>query len=182
MISAILLAAGESKRMKGENKLSKKIQNVPLIKHSIKNILNSSIDEIIIVLGHESEIIEKLINKNKKIKIVYNKNFKSGISSSIKLGLKKLSNKTEAFFICLGDMPMVNYYNRILFYYRSNLKFEKKMKINKDKINIIIPTFNGKQSNPILFTNSMKKKIMKIKGDVGAKNILKLNKKKNIKC
>ena len=52
------------------------------------------------------------------------------------------------------------------------------MKINKDKINIIIPTFNGKQSNPILFTNSMKKKIMKIKFDVGAKNILKLNKKK----
>ena len=61
MISAILLAAGQSKRMVNENKLTKKIQNVPLIKHSVKNILASSINELIIVLGHQKEIIEKII-------------------------------------------------------------------------------------------------------------------------
>ena len=48
MISAILLAAGQSKRMKGENKLTKKIQGIPLIKLSVKNILASSINELII--------------------------------------------------------------------------------------------------------------------------------------
>ena len=52
MISAILLAAGKSKRMNGENKLTKKIQGIPLIKHSVKNILASSVDELIIVLGY----------------------------------------------------------------------------------------------------------------------------------
>ena len=57
MISAILLAAGQSKRMSGENKLSKEIQGTPLIKLSVKNILASSIDELIIVLGHQKEII-----------------------------------------------------------------------------------------------------------------------------
>ena len=50
MISAILLAAGQSKRMGGENKLTKKIQDVPLIKHSVKNILAAPIDELIIGL------------------------------------------------------------------------------------------------------------------------------------
>ena len=73
MISAILLAAGQSKRMDGENKLKKKIQGVPLIKHSVKNILVSSIDELIIVLGYQKEIVEKTINKHEKIKIVFNK-------------------------------------------------------------------------------------------------------------
>ena len=48
MISAILLAAGQSKRMGGENKLTKEIQGTPVIKHSVKNILASSIDELII--------------------------------------------------------------------------------------------------------------------------------------
>ena len=72
MISAILLAAGQSKRMNGENKLTKKIQDIPLIKHSVKNILSSSIDELIVVLGYQKEIIKKLIGKNKKIKIVFN--------------------------------------------------------------------------------------------------------------
>ena len=99
MISAILLAAGQSKRMNGENKLTKKIQGIPLIKHSVKNILASSIDELIVVLGYQKEIIEKLIDKNEKINLVFNKDFESGMASSIKTGLNNLPVKTEAFFI-----------------------------------------------------------------------------------
>jgi molybdenum cofactor cytidylyltransferase len=87
VISAILLAAGQSKRMDGENKLTKEIQDVPLIKYSVKNILASSINELIVVLGHQKEIIEKLIDKNEKIKCVFNKNFENGMASSIKTGL-----------------------------------------------------------------------------------------------
>ena len=67
MISAILLAAGQSKRMNGENKLIKKINGEPLIKHSVTNILESSIDELIIVTGYQNKILEKVIGKNKKI-------------------------------------------------------------------------------------------------------------------
>ena len=166
MISAILLAAGQSKRMNGENKLTKEIQGTPLIKHSVKNILASSIDELIVVLGHQKETIEKLVNKNEKIKFVFNKDFESGIASSIKTGLNNLSEKTEAFFICLGDMPMVNLniYNQLI------------KSINKKEI--IVPTYKGQQGNPVLFAKSMKEKIINISGDVGAKKILELNKDK----
>ena len=108
MISSILLAAGQSLRMKGENKLVKEIYGVPLIKYAVKNILGSSVDELIIVLGYEKEIIEKIIEDNKKIKIIYNKDFKNGISSSIKTGLSHISKKSDAFFISLGDMPSIN--------------------------------------------------------------------------
>ena len=166
MISAILLAAGQSKRMNGVNKLTKEIQGIPLIKLSVKNILASSINELIIILGHQKEIIEKLIDKNEKIKFVFNKNFESGMASSIKTGLNNLSEKTEAFFICLGDMPMVSHdiYNQLI-----------KSKDNKE---IIVPTYKGQQGNPILFAKSMKEKIMDIAGDIGAKKILELNKDK----
>ena len=166
MISAILLAAGQSKRMNGENKLTKEIQGIPLIKYSVKNILDSSIDELIVVLGHQKEIIEKLIERNEKIKLVFNQNFKSGMASSIKAGLNCLSEKTDAFFVCLGDMPMVNsdVYNQII-----------KSKGQKE---IIVPTYEKQQGNPVLFAKSMKEKIMDISGDVGAKKILELNKEK----
>ena len=166
MISAILLAAGQSKRMDGENKLTKEIQGVPLIKHSVKNILASSINELIIVVGHQKEIIEKLIDKNEKIKFVFNKDFESGIASSIKAGLNHLSNNTETFFICLGDMPMINQevYNQLI---RSRNNNE-----------IIVPTYKGQQGNPVLFSKSVKEKIMTIQGDVGAKRILELNEDK----
>ena len=169
MISAILLAAGQSKRMNGENKLTKEIQGIPLIKLSVKNILASSINELIIVLGHQKEIIEKLIDKNEKIKFVFNKNFESGMASSIKTGLNNLSEKTEAFFICLGDMPMINQdvYNQLI-----------KSRNNKE---IIVPTYKGQQGNPILFSKSMKSIIISIEGDIGAKKILEQNKDKILK-
>jgi molybdenum cofactor cytidylyltransferase len=166
MISAILLAGGQSKRMKGENKLTKKIHGIPLINHSIKNILSSSINELIIVLGYEKEVIKKIIKNNDKIKFVFNKNFKTGMASSIIAGLKKISKKNEAFFICLGDMPYIKseIYNHLI--------------NSRNTKDIAVPIYNGTQGNPVLFANSMKKNIMTIKGDVGAKKILNLNKNK----
>ena len=166
MISAILLAAGQSKRMDGENKLAKEIQSIPLIKHSVKNILFSSVDELIVVLGYQKEIIKKLIDKHEKIKFVFNKDFENGMSSSIKTGLDHLSKNTEAFFICLGDMPMINsdIYNQLI--------------KSRNQKNIIVPTYNGQQGNPVLFNKLMKEKIMTITGDMGAKKILELNKDK----
>ena len=166
MISSILLAAGQSKRMNGENKLAKEIQGTSLIKHSVQNILDSSVQELIIVLGYQKEIIEKLIDRNEKIKFVLNKNFESGMASSIKAGLNHLSKNTEAFFICLGDMPMINsdIYNQLI-----------KSKDNKE---IIVPTYKGQQGNPVLFDKSMKETVMNITGDIGAKKILELNKDK----
>ena len=163
MISSILLAAGQSKRMNGENKLARKIQGIPLIKHSVKNILFSSIDELIVVLGYQKEIIEKLIDKHKKIKFVFNNDFESGMASSIKAGLNNLSDNSEAFFICLGDMPMVNkkIYNHLISY--------------RKKKDIIVPTYNNIQVNPVLFSKSMRPSIMTINGDIGAKKILELN-------
>ena len=176
MISAILLAAGQSSRMNGENKLSKEIDGIPLIKYAIKNILGSSVDELIIVLGYERKVIESLIDINKKTKIIFNKNFKDGIASSIKAGIGKISKKSDAFFICLGDMPNVNQniYNKLI---KTRSKYNKKLKIEHKK-EIIIPTNQGQKGNPVLFSKFMKDKFKNIEGDFGAKKIIELYEQK----
>ena len=171
MISAILLAAGQSKRMIDENKLVKEFKGIPLIKHSVDNILSSDIDELIIVLGYQKKIIQNILKKNKKIKFAINENFADGMSTSIKIGLDHLSKKSDAFFICLGDMPMINkkIYNHLI-------------KLRKDN-DILVPTYKNKQANPVLFSKFMKTSIMSVTGDFGAKKILNENKSKilNIK-
>ena len=176
MISDIMLAAGQSSRMGGENKLTKNLNGIPLIKYAIKNILGSSINELIIVLGYEKEILEETIGNHKKIKFAYNENFKDGMASSIKIGLNHISQKSEAFFISLGDMPMINQniYNKLI---KSRYKYNKNLKPDLKK-EIFVPTYEGKESNPVLFSIFMKNNIMSISGDVGAKEVLELNKDK----
>ena len=176
MISAILLAAGQSSRMQGQNKLVKKINGIPLIKIVVNSILNSSIDEMVVVLGYEKEIVEKAIGLNRKIKYIYNKDFKTGMASSIKIGINNISKNAEAFFICLGDMPMIkqSVYNKLI---KSRYNHNKKLK-PKDKKEIIIPTHEGKKGNPVLFSKFMINSIISISGDEGAKKIIELNKDK----
>ncbi len=176
MISSILLAAGQSKRMDGENKLCKEIKGIPLIQLSLKGLLGSSIDEIIIVIGHEKEKIKNLIKPNKKIIFAYNKDFRNGMASSIKVGLRHLSSSSEAFFISLADMPKINQniYNKLI---KALRNYNRKLKPIHRK-EIIIPTYENKYGNPILFSKLMKKKIMTIDGEIGAKKIIELNKSK----
>ena len=107
MIKAILLAAGQSKRLKAENKLVKIYKKKHLINHTLNTLHKSKINKVIIVLGYQYKKIKKIIKKNKKNIFVINKNYKNGIASSIKTGLKKISKKDKGFIIVQSDMPFI---------------------------------------------------------------------------
>ena len=134
MIKAILLAAGQSKRLNGENKLIKKFKNKPLINHSLTTLIKSKVKKIIIVLGYQKKEIKKIIKKNKKNVYVTNNKFRLGMSSSIKIGLKKISKKDKGFIIVQSDMPFIKtsiinkIYNSILYKKKivHVLKYKKK--------------------------------------------------------
>ena len=167
MITAILLAAGQSKRLRGENKLTKLFKGKPLINHILFSLIKSKVNKIIIVLGFEHLKIKTKLLKNKKINFVINKNYKKGMSSSIKTGLKKLPKNNKGFLIVLGDMPNITktIINKIC------------LSITRSDKEIILPKFKNRIGNPIGFNISVLDKFKKIKGDVGAKYIVKRLKK-----
>ena len=168
MISAILLAAGQSKRMDGENKLLKKYKKKHLINHILNNLNKSKISKIIVVLGFQRSKVMKILLKNKKVKCIYNKKYKSGMASSIKAGLKKISQKNTGFLIIHADMPLVSTGIINLFC----------LGLNKSNKEIFVPINKKKIGNPIGFKRSMIKILKKIKGDKGAKKIIRRNKHK----
>ena len=168
MITAILLAAGRSKRIKGQNKLSKKFKGKPLINHILKSLIKSKVNRIIIVLGYENKKIKKISLKSKKITFAVNSNYLKGISTSIKCGLKKISKKNIGFLIAHADMPLVS--KTILNALCSALK-------NKNE-EIFIPVYKKRIGNPLAFKYSMIKSLKRIKGDRGAKKLIRSNKSK----
>ena len=107
MITAILLAAGQSKRLRDENKLTKLFKGKPLINHILFSLIKSKVNKIIIVLGFEHLKIKMKLLKSRKIDFVINKNYRKGMSSSIKTGLKKIPKNSKGFLIVLGDMPNI---------------------------------------------------------------------------
>ena len=168
MISSILLAAGQSKRMGGDNKLIKKYNKKYLINHIIGTLIKSKVNKIIVVLGFQKSKVRKIIVKNKKINFVFNKNYKSGMASSIKTGLKRISEKSVGFLIVQADMPLIS--KKII----DSLCYA----IRNSNKEIVAPIYKRNMGNPIGFKRSMTRILNKTSGDSGAKKIILGNKKK----
>jgi molybdenum cofactor cytidylyltransferase len=167
VIKAILLAAGQSKRLKSENKLIKLYKKKPLINNSLNALHKSKVNKVIVVLGYQKKELRKLIKKNNKNIFTYNKEYKKGMASSIKVGLRKVNKKDKGFIIVQSDMPFIKSsdINKI---YNS---------IKSKKYLIYVLKYRNKVGNPIGFDISTMKKFKRIKGDVGAKFMVKRLKK-----
>ncbi len=167
MIKAILLAAGQSKRLKSENKLIKLYKKKPLINHSLNALHKSKVNKIIVVLGHQKKELQKIIKRNNKNIFTYNKEYKKGMASSIKAGLRKLNKKDKGFIIVQSDMPFIK---------SSDInKIFNSIKSKKYLVHVL--KYRNRVGNPIGFDISIMKKFKKIKGDVGAKFMVKRLKK-----
>ena len=163
MISAILLAAGQSKRLKSENKLIKLYKKIPLINHSLKVLQKSKVNKIIIVLGHQNKEVKKVIKTNRKNIFVYNKDYKKGMASSIKNGLKKVSRNDKGFIVVQSDMPFIKVSDINKIY--NSIKLKKYL--------VCVLKFKNRIGNPIGFDISIMKKFKNIKGKFGAKFMVK---------
>ncbi len=163
MIKAILLAAGQSKRLKSENKLIKLYKKKPLINHSLNALHKSKVNKVIVVLGHQKKELQKIIKRNNKNIFTYNKEYKKGMASSIKVGLRKVNKKDKGFIIVQSDMPFIK---------SSDInKIYNSIKSKKYLVHVL--KYRNSVGNPIGFDISIMKKFKKIKGDVGAKFMVK---------
>jgi len=161
MLSAILLAAGESKRM-GALKQLMPLGKSTLLEQAIDNLLNSSVDETIVVVGHKAEEITRAI-ASRPVKIVLNPDYQHGMSTSIIAGLKQVDPKSQAVMLSLGDQPLVESgtINQLIDAFKSHDK------------GIAVPTHRGRRGNPVIFAIKYKAELLKLKGDIGGREIIK---------
>jgi molybdenum cofactor cytidylyltransferase len=160
MLSAILLAAGESKRM-GEPKQLMPLGSSTLVGQAIDNLLNASVDETIVVVGHKAEEITKAI-ATKPVKIMLNPNYRQGMSTSIIAGLILVDPKSQAVMLALGDQPLV----------ASQTINQMIEAFNNQNKGIAVPTHKGKRGHPIIFAIRYKPELMELEGDIGGREIL----------
>lgn len=160
MISAIILAAGYSRRM-GKNKLLLEYRGKSLIQGTIDTILQCGFSEIILV-GREEEVIE--IGNNNGLVVIKNQNADKGISESIKLGVVH-AKETDGYMFFTADQPFLDI-NIIKGLIREFIE---------DTSYIIVPKCDVRRGNPVIFPPSFKEDFLKLQGDVGGKTIINKN-------
>ena len=162
MIYGIILAAGEGKRM-GKVKLTLPLGDKQLIEWVLQAVKYTPLDKYFLVVRPEDK---EMIKTGEKwgAEIVLNPEYKSGMSSSIKKALHRISSEElEGFFVILGDQPLIN----------PSILFKMICAFTLDKKEILVPFYKEKQGNPVFFDGYWKDELMKLSGDVGGKVLIK---------
>lgn len=160
MVWAIILAAGESKRM-GKPKLLLPFGAKTIIETVIDSVIKSDIDEVMVVLGSNAENIAEKI-RNYPLITTVNPNFRDGMLSSIQWGFEAITEDTKAVLIMLGDQPLIpsSVINRIIEAYGQTGK------------GIILPVYNKRRGHPILIALKYRAEIKQINPNTGLRALI----------
>lgn len=155
-LAVLILAAGTSSRL-GQPKQLLRYKEESLLKIAVKKALEIS-NEVFVVLGHEKELCQKEI-EDFGVKILYNKDYKKGMGSSISLGINHLQT-FENTLVMLCDQPFIPI---------SHYKALNDYLINEK---ISASFYNNSLSVPAIFPKKYYEKLLKLNGEKGAKSIL----------
>lgn len=169
-IAAILLGAGTSSRMGGENKLLLPFRGRPMIRQVAEQLLDSGIEEVLVVLGHEAGHVSAGL-EGLPVRFIFNENYRLGMTSSIQAGVSALSPGCAAFLVCLGDMPLLSsaHYGSLIHF------FEEKKKAHPAPI--VRPAGSKGQGHPVLFDAAYIPQILASSESEGCRKVIQQNRR-----
>lgn len=130
--------------MHGRNKLLVKVEGKTIIRRVVEAGLKSKVNEVIVVLGWEAERVKAAIG-DLPCQFALNENYENGQSSSVKAGLKKVGEKTQAILVLPGDIAMINSQS-------INLVIDE---YARRKARIIIASHDKQPGHPILLARQL---------------------------
>lgn len=166
-----MLAAGGSSRL-GRPKQLLPLRGEPLIRHTVRRVLESSLDEVIVVVGHEAEVVSAAI-ADFPVRVVVNDDAGLGQSTSVVAGLAALDARgptqasplqrgAEAAVFLLGDQPGVE-----------PEVIDALIRAWKQSgAPVVAPRYSDGLGNPVLFDRRVFTELTALGGDVGARAII----------
>ncbi|MHA4809458.1 nucleotidyltransferase family protein [Flavitalea flava] len=163
MVSAIVLAAGSSRRMGNRNKLLLPYKGQTVIALVVGNLLSAGMGEVIVVTGFEATLVEEAV-KDLPVRVIPNPDYEEGMTGSIQTGVREA--KGDGYLICLSDMVLIEPEEYAL------LKNTFEQQQGSLPNGIWVPVWQGEKGNPVLFSQSYKDLIINHAEKEGCKSIV----------
>jgi len=159
-VSAVLLGAGESKRM-GVDKLSLPWGKRTVFDHCLRTLLQSEVEEVIVVLSNRTKELMAHV-RGGRVKVVMNPYYRRGMSTSIRRAIQAIHLRSQGILIALGDQPLLKTrtVNALIRVFIGN------------KGGIVVPSFKGRRGHPVIFDRKYEKELLKLRKDAGGRSIL----------
>jgi molybdenum cofactor cytidylyltransferase len=136
-VAAVVLAAGESRRM-GRNKLLLPWAHGTVLDQTLSNVMTSGVSSLVTVVGHEQELTKSIAARYGPVAI--NHNYTKGMLSSAQAAVRALSPSAEAVLVILGDQPLVgpDVIDALLAVFAANSH------------GLVAPVYQGRRGNPVI--------------------------------
>nr|WP_323778884.1 molybdopterin-binding/glycosyltransferase family 2 protein [Amylibacter sp.] len=159
----LLLAAGQSSRMRGDNKLLREIDGVPLVLRTAQRLAGSKAAGLSIVINSQNAAIKQVL-QNHPAPVIEAKDAASGLAASLRAGINSLPPETNAVIVALADMPDVT---------AADIDALIDGFDPSHGALIVAPVApNGKRGNPVLFDRRYFEPLASLSGDTGAKALI----------
>jgi molybdenum cofactor cytidylyltransferase len=161
MISAIILAAGESKRM-GQPKMLLPWGNGTVLTHVVSVFKKAGVEDILVVTGGAKEQVEGLV-PGLGVRTVHNEAYSSGeMLSSLQCGMRALRRQTQAVLIGLGDQPQV----------QEGSVRKVCEAFRESRSNLVVPSYQMRRGHPWLVASPLWVGLLKLKSPISPRDFL----------
>jgi len=164
-IGAVLLAAGEGRRMGGVAKPLIRLQGVPLIARHLVALSAAGIDEVVVVTGHAREAVEESVRRF-IVTLAHNEAHAQGQDVSVRVGLAALPGPFDAVLVVPAHQPLIG---------GADLTeligaFKK-----RPAGNIVVPVVQGRRGNPIIMDGAAMAQILAGEAGTGCRHLIDRN-------
>jgi molybdenum cofactor cytidylyltransferase len=161
-VHALVLAAGQSRRMGRRNKLLAEVSGTPLVRRVVEAVGAAAVSGVTVVTGHEAGAVEEALD-GLDAAFVHNPDYAAGLSASLRAGVAAVPADADAVLVCLGDMPALSptLLDALIAAYDP-----------PSGKTICVPVKDGKRGNPVLWGRQHLGELMTLTGDVGARHLI----------
>lgn len=162
-VTAIVLAAGRSRRMGAPNKLVLDVGGQPVVARVVSAFLAADIARVIVVTGADREAVIQALPDAAPIRFTHNPNYVRGMGASIHCGVSALDATSSGIVICPGDLPLLT---------ADTIRQVRRAFYERATPRIVRPRVDGQPGHPVFFGRSFRGDLMQLQSDEGARAIL----------